>query len=254
MIGVKVSLKFLWGYSVRIAPQGKGRSAYRIPPPTTFLGAYIAGIQQTIGDTSEVIVEGGKKPKYYSAADKYRNLFDDVFVKIEEFNGKIYGEPIKQKYLYRGEVRDNVIAMPGVFHQSGIFSVIYAIKEDVLDALSLSKGDIVRGAWAIMRLGAKEGIVIVKDVNIVQLKEDIACDGMTYHSFYLDEGIEIKGKEYWAERVVYWKTRSFRFGDYSACSKGIVIYPKRRVSFTSEKELPVFRLNDEVLLRTAWRD
>ena len=258
MIGIRVLMELLWGYSVRIAPQGKGRTAYRLPPPTTFLGAYIAGIQQVLGDTREVIIEGhGKKASYYSAAELYKDIFDDVFIKVEDFNGKIYGEPIKQVYIYRGSVRDNVITMPGVFHQSGLFNVIYIIKDDAMSSIGLSKEDLERGAWAITRLGTKEGIIIVKDVNIVQLTEDIAREGVTQHSFYLQEGIELPPMaSYWAERVIHWKSRGFRFGDYSEAKKEIIIYPREPLMFLSDTEVEVFRLetSDEVLIRTLRGD
>ncbi|HHC18812.1 MAG TPA: hypothetical protein ENK81_00215, partial [Euryarchaeota archaeon] len=74
MLGLRVSARVVWGYSVRLAPQGKGRVAYTFPPPSTVLGAFIASLQKVVGDRRELTTKNTvKKARILSAGEDYKH-------------------------------------------------------------------------------------------------------------------------------------------------------------------------------------
>ena len=238
MLGLKVSARVVWGYSVRLAPQGKGRVAYTFPPPSTVLGAFIASLQKVVGDRRELTTKNtGKKARILSAGEDYKHLFADVFLDVSQIHVKIYGEPSIQNFLYKlrdkekirkmgpTEPKHNFIANPAAFAPGGVLNVLYVVDKNVLSGSTISQRDLERAAWGISRFGSKESVAYVNDVELLDLREDVLEDVVTKYSFVKMPEYDIKGTNYTIERVVDWKHSEM--GDYTNAKKVLMVYPTR---------------------------
>jgi len=168
-----VKAKFHWGFACRVVPFGKSRITFKIPPPSTLIGALAYPLSR-IEDWPEVI---GKDFKL-SCADRILEIISSVHAKmtfipsVKSDLGRIYW------YHLGREVKTDAVALEKVYtnpipsEKEPIIEIIYIINQDrgekMLGKDWLNKLEAC--AWAISRVGQKEGIISVNSVCIRGVK------------------------------------------------------------------------------------
>ncbi len=161
MYFLKVSVQPHWGYALRVVPFSKSKPALPVPPPTTLIGALAYPLNIMLG-----IPENNGE---VSGADRYRNLFISVNARIDVPIIK-YGD-ITRVFWYRKEektVQSDAISLEKVYSVSGEGSIdiIYVVDENEAERVVGDLNILKLAAWGISRIGSKESIVSVKDVEL----------------------------------------------------------------------------------------
>ena len=176
MYYVKVSMRLIWGFTVKNLISSKTRESYIIPPPTTLIGALAYGYTKLKGIPEE---EAG-----LSSAERVRKLILSVH---ERMVAPVthYADLSRIWWYGRGAVEFDAVAIgkvyKGVSRGKGDFEAIYVIGD------SDKARDIALAAHSIIRIGGSYGLVSVEDVEVGPLSCS-KTDNMisTRYSFWED--------------------------------------------------------------------
>ncbi|WP_237705140.1 type I-A CRISPR-associated protein Cas5a [Thermococcus zilligii] len=226
--------------AIRALPQSKMRIALRYVPPTTLIGAIAYPLLHIAGDRSETVYE---EKTFRSSAGGVLELFDWVTVKTLG-KPRIQGALLKINTIYRGNVQSAVTSFPfAVTYGTNdiLITAVYLINEEALGRSSYTRKDIERAAWGITRLGSRESVVSVEDVETGRAEVAEAEMAKTAYAFPFN-GVEVKGKGT-LQSVVDWRSG---IGDYSKAGRMVMFYPEESVEVRGR--LRTIKVGEEVVV------
>lgn len=213
-----VKAKVYWGFACRIIPFGKSRITLKMPPPSTLIGALAYPLAR-LKDWTEVVME--RKVKL-SGANRILNFISSAHAKMD-FIPLVRGDlsRVYWYYVLRKEVKTDAVALEKVYvnplpgKADSIIEMIYLIDQDKAEKTLGSEwlNLLEACAWAISRIGQKEGMISVSDVRLS--KAGLIKDGevMTRFYFPLEACSEMPVGSWIQETFVdVWETG---MGDYS---------------------------------------
>ncbi len=177
MIGFIVDTEFVWGFQARIVGLSKTSPSFYYPPPTTFLGALAEVIakekktgeeegRKIIAKLSENLLAIGVKPVNCKPI-KYEDLNRIIAVKIT--SGVLYPNPINLAKSFDSPARGKTILAS--FQDSPKLRWFLVFKDDNIEFNGKRieiEDDIF---WKIHRLGSKESITSVTEVESFEPKK-----------------------------------------------------------------------------------
>ncbi len=218
MYYLKITLKPHWGFLINYFGFTKSRPAIRIIPPTTLIGALAYGLNLGKGE-----VYNG-----YSAAEKIRRIFKGVHLKADtpllEYNdlNRVIFYKVREK-----KIVSDAVAIGKIYTAPlGYLKLVYLIDENEAGKVLGEKwlNELIVSAWSICRIGARESIVSV--VNVEASKAEVIDDEIVKTSFYFPLRVSderyLKGK-FMIFNVVDWT--SYPIGDYTLAPKTPVVFP-----------------------------
>ncbi|AWR98107.1 type I-A CRISPR-associated protein Cas5 [Acidianus sulfidivorans JP7] len=200
MIYSKVFLKVHWGFSVVKPSAAKAKPAFYLPPPTTLIGALSYG--KFRGIDTDTLGKGYGSPAYNLVNVKAAARLDSEGAYIEDIVRNVI------LYFLRKENRSNpkyfhgIISTGKIYMPSGKLVVVY-----VTD--SVSKEELERLSWSITRIGCKECLVSVEDVEIGEAKK---ISGRVNTKYYFKDTVKIVRNKDFAEFVTFWDEKGFLWG------------------------------------------
>lgn len=197
MMALLVKGVFHWGFSVRLITESAAAQWYPVPPPSTLIGALAYGVSLAKGlpeceirgvEHGSASSRGGKKRQepgevILSGAARLLNVvrwatfaFSDELsvggrsaaVGCSDFI-RAFRLIYRRKERHEWEDKDMWfgIGAHGKVYACGTgFKALYIIDEVQAERKGLSAEDLCKAAFSIVRFGAKEGLVSVRDVEL----------------------------------------------------------------------------------------
>jgi len=176
---LRVDISFHWGFSVKKPFYSATQPCYRVPPPTSLLGALARGVQY-LKRGSEVVTE---RSAYYSSVKLLLKVIPYTFFSFRDVNVEpTLGLPVTMditRVLLAPYLRAEHAAKPeyrfGIQPHGKVYAPClkatlgYLIKEDMEDYVDLSV--LEKAAWCISSLGTKESLVAICGVQLLELKK-----------------------------------------------------------------------------------
>jgi CRISPR-associated protein Cas5a/b/c len=195
MLALLVEGVFHWGFSVRLVTESAGAQYYPYPPPSTLIGALAYGVSAIKGLPECIISPAGKGSNAIlsTVAQIHRAVRWATFAYSSKFPQRPVGAvgysdfirafrlPYQrgQRHTWdQSEMWYGVNAHGRVYACGAGFKSIYLINEKGLKELELSETDLLRGAYSVVRIGARESLVsvfsaeVTRDVK-VQMPEEV---------------------------------------------------------------------------------
>lgn len=183
MLALLVEGVFHWGFSVRLVTESAGAQYYPYPPPSTLIGALAYGVSAVKGLPECVVTPAGRGGAgvLSTAAQVHRAVRWAAFAFSDRFStGRAaavgYSDFIRAFRLpyQRGtrhtwdqsEMWYGVNAHGRVYACGAGFKVIYLADEERLGELGLGERDLLRAAYSIVRVGARESLVSVVSAEV----------------------------------------------------------------------------------------
>jgi len=221
---LKVTMRPTGIVALRALPQSKMRTALRYVPPTTLIGAIAYPLYHLSGDRAETVYD---RKTFKSTADGIKNLFEWVTVRTIG-KPRLYGALLKINTVYRGKAQSAVTSFPfAVMYGSedSTITAVYLVNEEELSKGSYTMKDLERAAWGITRLGSRESVVSVENVETGKAQISEASSAETSYAFPF-KGFDVSGRGT-LQSVVDWRSG---IGDYSSAKRIVVFYPEGAVS------------------------
>jgi len=226
MLGIRVEGSFHWGFWVRIPNTSKVQPSLQIPPPTTLIGALAYPLFRRV-DKGEV--EAIKKDQKEGVASFVKLLDDTIITCSIYLVGKAYYIEDSSKYItlsfqrksvdkrnreevklggrrYLPRYRSGTIKTGKVIYPDGMAVIAYLLNLEKLTRLFGKdiREEIENAAWQITRVGSKESIF---SVNNVETKEMPPLKGDFVTKFYFPataaEVSEVSKEDFYYE--TFWR-------------------------------------------------
>lgn len=252
---IKVKLCPHWGFAFRKTIFSKTRDSFLLPPPTTAIGALAYGLTR-ISKVPEEISSKGKES--ISSADKLRELVHSVNIKV---NTPLHHySDLGRIWWYRereSRAKFDAVALGKVYALSkksviSSLEIVYMFNEDALKRSEFKKEELIAAAYSIARLGSKESITNVINVNYGKALELKEREVRTPYSFWLDL-VKVSEGQIIIQNVVDFKRSCI--GDYSKANLRLHAYPYnvmlKRLSVAKVKlnsNAKALRINNEVVV------
>ncbi|MEM2871922.1 MAG: type I-A CRISPR-associated protein Cas5a [Candidatus Caldarchaeum sp.] len=248
---LRIDAETHWGLLLNYHAFTKSRPALRVVPPTTVIGAVALPLAlmknwpETFDDKS--------------SADIIRPIFKGVFVSqnisLSEYSdlSKIFSFDVDDKQILADAAAVGKIYCGPVDDGVSELNIVFLVDEGSARGV-LGNGwtaDLLSSAWAISRVGARESIVSVRNVEFGDVEKIETDVGETRYYFPLSNGKPIDG-EYTVANVVDWRASSI--GRYIGRPTVQVVVPydilNRRVSVVRVKPVGgfVYKAGEEVLV------
>ena len=232
MIYSKVFLRLHWGFSISYPQASKAKPSYYLPPPTTLIGALSYGKFRGIDNKTYNNRTGSPALELrVRAAAAYDKSFVGGYVEDIIRNVIMYfqrksseGEEKKSRRMLE-KLRYGVVPTGKVYAPNQIIKVVYVADMD--------KSELERLSWSIVRLGCKECLVSVEDVEIGEAKR---VKGRLKTSYYFPATVNVIEKEK-VTYVEFWDTDGFVWGKMGkpvTYAIPVVGYPLRSYEVTVE--------------------
>lgn len=274
MLALTVKARYHWGFWVRAPGTSKFQATLPVPPPTTIIGAIAYPLAkrgalslQGVRREGEVVLDpklglmspAGLLEKYvYATAslDTDQSLgymWDDLnkFVTIlfQETTKSTDEEKAVGGRRYLMKYRTGALPAGKVYYPSGRISMVMLVDEGVREIISGRLEDELRmAAWQITRVGSKESIVSVEEVQLSEAKPIGERRVRTRYYFPARLG-EAEGRFF---RESFW---SGGWGRSVAMRREEYIIPGSRIPLKSEEvevtltgEGRAFKVNGEVVV------
>lgn len=225
---LKVMMRPTGIVALRALPQSKMRTALRYVPPTTLIGAISYPLHHLSGNRAETVYD---RKTVKSTADGIRNLFEWVTIKTIG-KPRLYGALLKINKTHRGELQTAVTSFPfAVMYGSGdsTITAVYLVNGEELSKGPYTMKDLERAAWGITRLGSRESVVSVENVETGKAEISEASSAETSYAFPF-KGFEVQGRGT-LQSVVDWRSG---IGDYSSTKRIVMFYPEDTVKVRGE--------------------
>jgi len=183
-----VELKLHWGYSVKQPAFSATQPSFRLPPPTTLIGAFAAAAAMSEG-WPEVYL--GEDSVYSSAARilasvpwatlRTLTMDPDLLAETRDLARVLIAPYVRRDNLYPGSPYVWAVQSHGkIYVPAAVLEVLYIVRGGEADKL-------YKYAWGITRLGSKESIVSVDRVEVLdaspaQLSEAETSFGFPRHA------------------------------------------------------------------------
>ena len=172
-----VEAKLHWGFACRLVPFGKSRLTLKIPPPSTLLGALAYPLARQLGWPEVILDDPGESAK--SGADRVRKFLVSAHARMR-FAPSIRSDinRVFWYYFLKKEVRTDAIALEKVYANPLPGEEVPKI--DIIYVIDTSQAEGALGprwpalleisAWAMTRVGQKEGLITVEEVQLADAK------------------------------------------------------------------------------------
>ncbi|EWG06386.1 MAG: CRISPR-associated protein Cas5 family [Candidatus Aramenus sulfurataquae] len=153
----RVLLKLHWGFSVSVPSASKAKASFLLPPPTTLKGALSFANYRGVDS-----LKGGSPAKEFEGVFAFARFSDNALAS--------YTEDVVRNVVLLFQRRKgkehwyNIVPTGKVISPSGELLVVYVTDK-------ISKDDLERMAWSIIRIGSKESLVSVESVEVGDAKE-----------------------------------------------------------------------------------
>jgi CRISPR-associated protein Cas5a/b/c len=185
MLALLVEGIFHWGFSVRLVTESAGAQYYPYPPPSTLIGALAYGVSAVKGLPECIISPAGKGSNAIlsTVAQIHRAVRWATFAFSDKFSvrrvGAVgYSDFIRafrlpyqrgQRHTWgQSEMWYGVNAHGRVYACGAGFKAIYLVDEKRLEGLELGESDLLRAAYSIVRIGARESLVSVVSAEVTK--------------------------------------------------------------------------------------
>jgi CRISPR-associated protein Cas5a/b/c len=198
MLYSKVFLRLHWGFSVSVPFASKAKPSFYLPPPTTLVGALAYGKFRGVDNRAEkgkmVSPAFGLKVR---AAASYERDFLGGYIEDIVKNVIMYFQRKERRLEER--YRYGIVPTGKVYSPNGVIKVVYVADMD--------RGELEKLSWSITRLGCKECLVSVEDVEIGDAKK---VKGRVKTSYYFPADVKvISGR---VEYVDFWDENGYIWG------------------------------------------
>lgn len=223
-----------WGVSLNYFLSTKSKGALRVIPPTTLLGALarpIATLMRIPENRGDV-----------STADLMRDVVRSVHYAIEK-GSLIPHTEISKVVTYKVRAKKIVSDAVGVAKTYSsprtVLRIYYVINPATAEKVLGREWRkvLLQAGWGILRLGAKESIISVRSVDLLEAREVVAEDTVkTSATIPMDRAVSISGN-YVVEEVVDWRVA--RIGKYFNAPKTEVAQPMTPLGEGAQAEVRV---------------
>jgi len=271
MKALRILGSYHWGYWIRMPFTSKFQFSLPIPPPTTLMGALAKPIFTNFILTGETIYDDRlgsllspvyliEKEGLLKACSIY--LLDQAFywediniyilLHFQELTKSTKEEKEAGGRRYLLKYRKGAIPTGKVFYPDGRFIAVYLIDENVGERILGKDWEIrlIKASYEINRIGSKESIVSIHDVEIINA--NIIEDRKVRTKFYFraDLAEDIRGSFY---REKFWRSGWGRkmeavFLEYIIPGRRIPIESASVDVFLSEKANAYYIGKDEVII------
>lgn len=195
MLVVKALLSYHWGFSVRKPFFSAQQPTFRVPPPTTLMGALARAFASASGWPETFRSNGGL---FSSAARLYRAcpwataaiVDENVLPSVGPVETRDVMRAVIAHYLRRENVEPGAVMFAPQPHGK-----VYAPGFKLLAAFLFTDDgearEASRLAWSICAVGCKESLVSVEDVRLLSL--DRVSDRLVETRFYFEKALARKG-------------------------------------------------------------
>ena len=205
MLYSKVFLRLHWGFSI-VNPTTKAKFAFYLPPPTTLVGAL--SYYKFRGKDSVSIGKSFGSPAYkldgVRATAKllsYGTYIEDIVRNVVNlFQGKKTDKGIPRRL--NPKYRFNVIPTGKVYSPNGMLVAVYITS-------TLTKEELEKMSWGITRIGCKECLVSVEDVEIGEAQK---VSGVVETSYYFPATVKIVEGEEFVTCTTFWDKEVYVWG------------------------------------------
>lgn len=274
MLALTIKARYHWGFWVRVPGTSKFQATLPIPPPTTIIGALAYPLArrgvlsyQGVRWEGEVLLDkklgpmspAGLLEKYIYATASFDidqsmgYMWDDLnkFVTLlfqETTKGTDEEEAVGgRRYLMK--YRTGALPAGKVYYPSGVLSMVLLVDEGLREIVPGKLEDELRmAAWQITRVGSKESIVSVEEVQLSEAKPLEERRVRTRYYFPARLG-EVEGRFF---RESFW---SGGWGRSTGLRREEYIIPGSKVPLKSEEvevsltgEGRAFKVNGEVVV------
>ncbi|WP_309493148.1 type I-A CRISPR-associated protein Cas5a [Candidatus Hecatella orcuttiae] len=222
---LKLNADLAWGFSIKTPTTSAAEMALLCPPPSTLFGALARGLAYQFEDWSECIVN----PKINRPESSTTKILDFIIsahfgfskdtIAITPWSDLTHSSAIPyQQVQHRVESKRamwfGVHASGKIYAANSHVNIIYVIRSDNAEKKLGSdwKDKLKRAGFCILTLGSKEGIIVIKHVEVIDAK---VIDKTTLKtSYYLPaEAVkdykpqELCEGEFWEHRYIspHWR-------------------------------------------------
>lgn len=228
MLYSKIILKLHWGFSIVLPSASKSKPAVFLPPPTTLIGALSYGKYRGL-DTMTISNRLGSPaynlPKVRATARFSDDVAGGAYVEDIVRNVIMYFQrPTKERRL-NPKYMHGIVPTGKVYVPNSDIMVVY-----ITD--SMTKEELEKLSWSITRLGCKECLVSVEDVEVGEAKR---VSGRMRTKYYFPDIVRVLGGNF--DYVDFWDEDGFIWGKEGKRTRyvlPITRYPLRSVEVTVE--------------------
>ena len=217
----KVFLRLHWGYAVR-KRSNKAKPAFLLPPPATLIGAISflknRGIENVLIDKKNI-----GSPAFYMKGLKATAKLTSFASYVEDIVRNVVCLYQRKERQLDPSHRYNIIPEGKVYSPGGMIVAVY-----VTD--SLTKEELEKMSWGIIRIGSKESIVSVEDVEVGEAKK---ISGVVETDYYFPATVEVVEKEEFVNLVSFWDEKAYIFNQDA--KKEVYMLPLRSFPIISTK-------------------
>jgi len=189
-----VKLRLHWGYSVKQPAFSASQPSFKLPPPTTLIGALAAAAAMSEG-WPEAYLEGDSV--YSSAARilktvpwatlRMLTMDPDLLAETRDLTRVLIAPYVRRDNLYPGSPYIWAVQSHGkIYAPAAALEVLYIVRDGEADKL-------YKYAWGITRLGSKESIVSVNRVEALDASPAQLSEAETSYGFLRHAAASIEG-------------------------------------------------------------
>jgi len=195
---LKVHIKLHWGFSVRKPFFSASQPSFKVPPPTTLIGALSRALAYSKKMPEVLVISSGKKT-YYSSTIKLLKYCKWASLALVDENllpreGLVETHDIMRAVIAPYVRRENIPR--GMLYAPQAHGRIYSPDLDILVTYFVEDPyaeQLQKIAWGITALGCKESIASTVDIKVLNLKEYKENIVKTRFYFEKDLAEDVKG-------------------------------------------------------------
>ncbi|AEB95257.1 type I-A CRISPR-associated protein Cas5a [Metallosphaera cuprina] len=185
----KVKVRLHWGFSVAYPATSKAKRSTILPPPTTLIGALSYGEYRGV-DSLDFPSSPAEAFNSESKASSQPEKVICAAARFDDDSAVTYSEDVIRNvtsYFQKPERRNderyifNIVPTGKVYGPNATLRLVYVT--------TIPPDKLYRLSWSIVRLGSKEGLVSVEDVEVGEAKE---TSGNLETKYYFPETVEHK--------------------------------------------------------------
>ena len=195
----KVFLRLHWGYAIRKRTT-KAKPAFLLPPPTTLIGALsfyrYRGIENVLFNKKSI-----ESPAFYLKGVKATAKLSSFASYVEDIIRNVIFIYQRKERQLDPLSRYNIISEGKVYSPGGMLIVVYI-------ANTLAKEELEKMSWSIARIGSKESVVSVEDVEVGEASK---VSGVIETDYYFPATVSVVEKEEFINLVPFWDEKAYIF-------------------------------------------
>lgn len=265
-VAYRIQIEFVWGHQSRIIGLSRSNPSFYYPPPTTIMGAIAESLSKRYGlgekpSTARKLISSisgkllaiGVRP-INAVPIKYMDI--NKIIAVKKTGREFYPDPREIAKSFDAPARGKTI-MVSLDDEPPTIEALLVLRDNVLNVLG-KRMIIDRGIlWDIHRLGSKESIVSIRDVEEAREVEIISERIVsTMYSFPVNGGVdiidEINGRwvyEMYINPFTLFPEKSIL--EYYLEGKNIVLYKIPILSLPRRKPMARLRISEPLVAYKA---